>query len=47
MDTFVSPAWPKLKEAVDGLGNALLKYVIDTHWHFKRFVRKIYLSSLA
>jgi len=47
VDTFVSPAWPKLKEAVDGLGNALLKYVIDTHWHFKRFVRKIYLSSLA
>jgi len=34
VDTFVSPAWPKLKESLDGLGNAPLKYVIDTHWHF-------------
>jgi hypothetical protein len=22
MDTFVAPAWPKLKAALDGLGNA-------------------------
>jgi cyclase len=34
VDTFVSPAWPKLKESLDGLGNAPLKSVIDTHWHF-------------
>jgi len=34
VDTFVSPAWPKLKENLDGLGNAPLKYVINTHWHF-------------
>lgn len=34
VDTFVSPAWPKLKENLDGLGNAPLKIVIDTHWHF-------------
>jgi cyclase len=34
VDTFVSPAWPKLKETLDGLGNAPLKFVIDTHWHF-------------
>jgi cyclase len=34
VDTFVSPAWPKLKENLDSLGNAPLKYVIDTHWHF-------------
>jgi glyoxylase-like metal-dependent hydrolase (beta-lactamase superfamily II) len=34
VDTFVSPAWPKLKETLDGLGNAPLKIVIDTHWHF-------------
>src|SRR5580692_6998661 len=27
-------AWPKLKETLDGLGNAPLKTVIDTHWHF-------------
>ncbi len=34
VDTFISTAWPKLKETLDGLGNAPLKYVIDTHWHF-------------
>ncbi len=34
VDTFVAPAWPKLKEALDGLGNAPVKYVIDSHWHF-------------
>jgi cyclase len=34
VDTFVAPAWPKLKEALDSLGSAPVKYVIDTHWHF-------------
>jgi cyclase len=34
VDTFVAPAWPRLKQALDGLGNGPLKYVIDTHWHF-------------
>ena len=34
VDTFVAPAWPRLKEALDGLGNAPLRYVINTHWHF-------------
>jgi cyclase len=34
VDTFVAPAWPKLKESLDSLGNAPLKFVIDTHWHF-------------
>jgi cyclase len=34
VDTFVAPAWPRLKEALDGLGNVPVKYVIDTHWHF-------------
>jgi len=34
VDTFLLPAWPKLKETLDGLGNAPLKMVIDTHWHF-------------
>src|SRR5579863_3151241 len=33
VDTFLPPAWPKLKETLDGLGNAPLKTVIDTHWH--------------
>src|SRR6202051_1057756 len=34
VDTFVAPAWPRLKEALDALGNAPVKYVINTHWHF-------------
>ena len=34
VDTFLMPAWPKLKETLDGLGNAPLKTAIDTHWHF-------------
>jgi cyclase len=34
VDSFVAPAWPRLKAALDGLGNAPLKYVINTHWHF-------------
>jgi cyclase len=34
VDTFLLPAWPKLKETLDGLGNAPVKIVIDTHWHF-------------
>ena len=34
VDTFLLPAWPKLKEMLDGLGNAPVKVVIDTHWHF-------------
>src|SRR5882724_6687884 len=34
VDTFVAPAWPRLKEALDSLGSAPVKYVIDTHWHF-------------
>ncbi|HTQ96135.1 MAG TPA: MBL fold metallo-hydrolase [Candidatus Acidoferrum sp.] len=33
VDTFLQPAWPKLKETLDGMGNAPLKTVIDTHWH--------------
>jgi cyclase len=34
VDTFVAPAWPRLRRALDGLGNAPVKCVIDTHWHF-------------
>ena len=34
VDTFVAPAWPRLKEALDELGSAPVKYVINTHWHF-------------
>jgi len=34
VDTFVAPAWPRLEKALDALGNAPVKCVIDTHWHF-------------
>jgi len=34
VDTFLLPAWPKLKETLGDLGNAPVKIVIDTHWHF-------------
>lgn len=34
IDTFLLPAWSKLKDALDQLGRAPLKTVIDTHWHF-------------
>jgi len=33
-DTFVQPAWPHLKDALGAIGNAPIKTVIDTHWHF-------------
>ncbi len=34
VDTFILGAWPKFKEALDGMGSTPLKFVIDTHWHF-------------
>jgi len=34
VDTFIAPASAKLKETLDGLGNAPLKFVINTHWHW-------------
>ncbi len=34
VDTFVAPAWPRLKKALDGLSNAPVRCLIDTHWHF-------------
>src|SRR5271154_1032243 len=34
VDSFVAPAWPRLKVALDGLGNAPVQYLIDSHWHF-------------
>jgi cyclase len=33
-DTFVQPAWPHLKDALEAIGKAPVKTVIDTHWHF-------------
>lgn len=34
VDTFISPAWPRLKETLASLGDAPVKLAIDTHWHF-------------
>jgi cyclase len=34
VDSFVQPAWGKLKQALDGLGSGPIKLLIDTHWHF-------------
>jgi cyclase len=33
-DTFVMPAWPHLKDALDTIGEAPVKTAINTHWHF-------------
>ena len=33
-DTFVLPAWPHLKDALETISDAPLKTVVDTHWHF-------------
>ena len=34
VDTFVLPVWPKLKQTIDGIGNAPIKLLINSHWHF-------------
>jgi glyoxylase-like metal-dependent hydrolase (beta-lactamase superfamily II) len=34
IDSSVSTAAPRLKEALDGLGSQPLKILINTHWHF-------------
>jgi cyclase len=34
VDTFVLPAWSKLKESLDTISSGPLKTVINTHWHF-------------
>lgn len=47
VDDFVAPAWPKLKRALDGLGNAPLKYVINTHWHFDHTDNNARLHALG
>ena len=33
VDSFVQPAWPKLKAAIDALDGPSVKTLIDTHWH--------------
>jgi glyoxylase-like metal-dependent hydrolase (beta-lactamase superfamily II) len=34
VDTFVQPAWTELKRVLDEIGQAPVRTVIDTHWHF-------------
>ena len=34
VDSFVQPAWPRLRATLDGLDGSPLKTLIDTHWHF-------------
>ena len=34
VDSFVQPAWPRLKSTLDGLDGSPIKTLIDTHWHF-------------
>ena len=34
VDSFVRPAWPKLKSVLDGLNRAPVATLINTHWHF-------------
>ena len=34
VDSFVQPAWPKLKAALDGVDQSPIALLIDTHWHF-------------
>jgi cyclase len=34
VDSFVQTAWTKLKQSLDGIGNAPIRILIDTHWHF-------------
>ena len=34
VDTFVTPAWGALKDALGRIGSAPVKTVLDTHWHF-------------
>lgn len=34
VDSFVQTAWDKLNQTLDGMGNARITALIDTHWHF-------------
>lgn len=34
VDSFVQPAWTRLKSTLDGLSVGPVKTLIDTHWHF-------------
>lgn len=34
VDSFMQPAWPKLKATIDAMGPGPIALLIDTHWHF-------------
>jgi cyclase len=34
VDTFTQLAWDRFKKTLDDMGNAPLKFAIDTHWHW-------------
>ena len=34
VDTFVLPVWSALRKTIDGMDNAPIKLLINTHWHF-------------
>lgn len=34
VDSFLQPAWPRLKSSLDAMGGGAIKTLIDTHWHF-------------
>ena len=34
VDSFVLPAWPRLKAMLDGIDGSATRTLIDTHWHF-------------
>lgn len=33
VDSFMQPAWPKLKATIDAMGPGAITLLIDTHWH--------------
>src|SRR5665213_2308818 len=47
IDTFVQPAWPKLKEALDSISANPITQVIDTHWHFDHVDNNASLRALG
>ena len=34
VDSFMQPAWPKLKATIDAMGPGPIALLVDTHWHF-------------
>jgi glyoxylase-like metal-dependent hydrolase (beta-lactamase superfamily II) len=47
VDTSIAPAWPRLKKALDGLGNEPVKCVINTHWHIDHTDNNAHLHAVG